>query len=603
VRRYFAIWALTTALACAWVYARSHLTLAALPDAASARFAYATLAAESKHDPAAATIDVPQSARSYRASGPIFVTAYADGQRRARVVGDGDLADVVLKAARQFGADPELQSFARDRDRLRFRVSITRGSGPLLSGMPVLSDFSLVPLRDGVVATRASDNLQTYLTPDDLLEHGATDRAVVAPVPDLTFGTSLRQVRELLGEQLGQAGPLSDDGSWQLRRLRIDALPAEAAPAQKADRATLRQAALEGVRFVLRHQADNGRFTYIYDAQRDEALPVNTYSLARHAGTMFFLARAAKQLGLPEARRGALRGLAYIRDEALATCGADDRLCVEQAGRVEFGGSALTALACAELLRGGDDREARRLLTGLTAFLRAQQRPDGEMMHEYSRDREAPVDVQHMYYSGEAALALLTAYEQQKDPRDLQAAAGLMGHLTGAGWGFFGARYYYGEEHWTCQAVAKAASHMQVDRALDFCLRWGRWQENLQYRAGVTPWDVQGAFGVGPVLLPRVTMAASRVEALVPLYRVLSRRRGYGDLRSTRSLIENSLSLLLRMRWAPASHSAPTHLFAKPSAAFGGIPSTGADLRSRVDMVQHAGSAFLAWADALELGY
>jgi hypothetical protein len=293
-----------------------------------------------------------------------------------------------------------------------------------------------------------------------------------------------------------------------------------------------------------------------------------------------------------------LRGLAFVRDNVLTSCGPSEHLCIEQhQGRVEFGASALTALACAELLRSGDDPDARRILTGLVAFMHAQQRPDGEMMHEYSRERDAPVDVQRMYYSGEAALALLASYEQQHAARDLQAAARLMRHLTGAGWGFFGSRYYYGEEHWTCQAVAKAAEHMQVDAALDFCLRWGRWQEHLQYRAGVTPWQVQGAFGVGPVLLPRVTMAASRVEALVPLYRVLSRRKL--DLRSTRKLIEGSLGLLLRMRWAPG----PDHLFARPSAAFGGVPSTGADLRSRVDMVQHAGSAFLAWADALSLGY
>jgi hypothetical protein len=201
-----------------------------------------------------------------------------------------------------------------------------------------------------------------------------------------------------------------------------------------------------------------------------------------------------------------------------------------------------------------------------------------------------------MYYSGEAGLALLSGYEQLHDPNDLQAAARLMSHLTGAGWGFFGARYYYGEEHWTCQAVAKAAGHMQVDAALDFCRRWGRWQENLQYRAGVTPWAVEGAFGVGPVLVPRVTTAASRIEALVPIYRVL---KGRGEqLVSTRALIERALGLLLRMRWAPG----PAHLFASPRAAFGGIPSTGADLRSRVDMVQHAGSAFLVWADALAKG-
>jgi hypothetical protein len=345
--------------------------------------------------------------------------------------------------------------------------------------------------------------------------------------------------------------------------------------------------------FVLRHQHTTGRFTYIYDAHRDEELEVTAYNFTRHAGTMFFLARAALQLGSQEARRGALHALAFVHENALARCGSEERMCVEQRGRVEFGASALTALACAELLRSGEDSLAREVLNGLLEFLRAQQRPDGEMMHEYSQERQEPVDVQRMYYSGEAALALLTAFEQLHDPRDLEAASRLMTHLTGAGWSFFGARYYYGEEHWTCQAVAKAAAHMPIDDALDFCVRWGRWQERLQYQHAVTPWDVVGAFGVGPILLPRVTTAASRVEALVPIYRVLAPRGA--DLVSMRGLIERSLGLMLRMRWAPG----PAHLFARPSAARGGMPSTAAELRSRVDMVQHAGSAFLAWADAL----
>lgn len=603
VRRFLWIWGAVTALACVVVYQRSLLTLTALPDRASQRYAYAALAAASSGNPLPTP---PQSARDYRAHGPIFVTVYAAGERRARHVGQGSLVEVVSAAARRFAADPTLRALPGfiegDPERVRFQVAVTRGTGALLADVPGLSYFSVVPLRDGVMAQ--TDGRTAYLTPDDLQQHGATDHAVVGPVPDLSFGTDLAAVRELLGVELGLGKPLAR--SVSLRRLRIDALTDVEPPrSRKVEAQALRAAALDGVRFILRHQEKSGAFTYIYDAQANSALEVDSYNLARHAGTMFFLARAAKQLDLPEARRGALRGLRYVREHALGTCGSPDRLCVEQRERVEFGGSALTALASAELLRSGEDAMARRTLLGLTAFLRAQQRPDGEMMHEYDRERDAPVDVQRMYYSGEATLALLTSYEQLKDERDLRAASGVMSHLTGAGWGFFGARYYYGEEHWTCQSVAKAAQHMRVDAALDFCLRWGRWQENLQYRAGVTPWDVEGAFGVGPVLLPRVTMAASRVEALVPLYRALvlrggpDRQEAARDLRSTRALIEKSVGLLMRMRWAPG----PAHLFGSPLAAFGGVPSTGADLHSRVDMVQHAGSALLAWADALELGY
>jgi hypothetical protein len=587
--RYLGIWALLTLLASVALYLYHDLPLGAAPDQAAVRWVNAAWTAARSGEPAPAA---PQSAQDYRAAGPTFVSLYAGGKLRARHVASASLADSVRAGIQRFSEDPALRALpgfqlpSKLAERVQLRVAVTTASRDLLEWLPWLSSFSLVPLRDGAAAD--SGDRSAYVLPDDLVEEQLTDSAVAAPVPDLTFGTSLPAVRKQLNSQLELAAP----ADLPLRRLRVETLAEPAAPEQ-LDRASLEQAAREGMDFVLRHQQRSGRFTYVYDAHRGKEVEGIAYNMARHAGTMFFLARAAVQLHSEPARQGALRALAFVHETALARCGGEDRMCVESRGRVEFGGSALTALACAELLQSGDDALARETLVGLLAFLRAQQRPDGEMMHEYSRERDEPVDVQRMYYSGEAALALLTAFEQLHDPRDLEAASRLMTHLTGAGWSFFGARYYYGEEHWTCQAVGKAAAHMVVDSALDFCVRWGNWQKRLQYPRDVTPWDVAGAFGVGPVLLPRVTTAASRVEALVPIYRVLAPRGA--DLTSLRTLIEQSLGLMLRMRWAPG----PAHLFARPAAARGGMPSTAAELRSRVDMVQHAGSAFLAWADAL----
>jgi hypothetical protein len=593
MRRYLFGWAVVTASICALIYARSHLALRALPDAASSGWAYAALAAARSGAPEP---PAPPSAAAYRAAGPIFVSVYAAGTLRARHVGSGTLAEVVRAAAVKFASDAALQGLRAWRagrgahDALYFRVAVTRGTAPLMASVPGLSVFSLVPLLDGVAASIADRH--AYLTPDDLLERNLTDRAVVAPVPDLTFGTDLSAVDQALASELGAS--LSEFlRTAERTRLRIETLQAEV-QSTRVDRANLLRAARDGVGFVLRHQELSGRFTYVYDAQHDESIDARDYNLARHAGTIFFLARAARQLNMPEARAAALRGIAFLRDSALVECGGADRGCIQQGERVELGSSALSALACAELLRGADDPGARALLQSLLGFLRAQQRPDGELMHEYDRAEGHPIDVQRMYYSGEAAMALLAGFEQLGDRRDLDAASKLMAHLTGAGWGFFGARYYYGEEHWTCQAVAKAAAHMPVGSALDFCLRWGKWQQRLQYRAGQTPWSMEGAFGVGPVLLPRVTTAASRIEALVPIYRV-AKPRGL-DVSGIKDLVERSLGMLLRVRWAPG----PAHLFARPEAAVGGIPGTAADLRSRVDMVQHAGSAMLAWAELLE---
>ena len=84
------------------------------------------------------------------------------------------------------------------------------------------------------------------------------------------------------------------------------------------------------------------------------------------------------------------------------------------------------------------------------------QRPDGELMHEYDVEAQAPIDVQHLYYSGETAFALLRAHAVLGNPEDLRVATGAMTHLTGAAWDFFGSRYYYGEEHWTCIAAGRS---------------------------------------------------------------------------------------------------------------------------------------------------
>jgi hypothetical protein len=277
----------------------------------------------------------------------------------------------------------------------------------------------------------------------------------------------------------------------------------------------LARAAREGAEFLLRHMARNGRYTYVYHAATGDQSPPRQYSMPRHAGTTYFLAQADRVLDMPEARKGALRALRFLARERLRTCGAPDRLCIDDGNEGDMGASALTAVAAAEVLRKGHDAGARRMLEGITRFIRSMQRPDGELMHVYDFRRDRPVDVQYMYYSGEAAYALLRAHEVLQDDENLKTAHKLMKHLTGAGWSFFGSRYFYGEEHWTCQAVAQAGllcGAKAGDPGIDFCQRWLGFNRVLQYDAGHTPWPVSGAIGVGPLLVPRVTTVSSRTE-------------------------------------------------------------------------------------------
>jgi hypothetical protein len=409
----------------------------------------------------------------------------------------------------------------------------------------------------------------------------------------LEFGIDIAGLQARLAAQLGVT---RDElvARATLHRFRAGTIVSEPYPSnERPDLATLERAARDGAQFLLRHQRPSGRYTYVYRGQ-DGREADQRYNLPRHAGTTYFLAQASRVLDMPEARAGALRALRYLRRVALRRCGSGDHLCITDRAQADMGSAALAALAAAELLRGGDDPVVRKLLLGLTRFIRSMQRADGELMHVYDLAARRPIDVQKLYYSGEAAYALLASYRVFHDEQDLTAARRLMRHLTGEGWSFFGSRYFYGEEHWTCQAVSQAAQLMRgVEQGIDFCSRWLAFQRVLQYGPGQTPWPVHGAIGVGPLLVPRLTTVASRTETGAMFYPVA--KRAGQDTRALRGQVEASLGFLLRMRWAPG----PAHVLFAPEMAFGGVPGSPESLEVRNDFVQHAGSAMLLWAEVL----
>lgn len=590
MRRFLIAWAALTAIACFAVHARARIASAPMPAQPAQRWAIAALEAARAGAPLP---PAPPEAERYRAGGEVIALAWTGGQVIGRYVGGPEFAASVRAAAAALAGNRELPArpaAPRASDSVRFTVSVTHGSGALLRGVPFLAELSVVPLREGLRAELGE--ARAFLTPDELLAHDMFGH-VDTPIPDLAFGVDLGRAEKLLARQLGvKRNQLRESG--RIVRFRADTITREPYPKeQRVDRASLERAAREGAKFLLRHQHETGRYLYVYQGSTGQEADAR-YNLPRHSGTTYFLAQAARVLDMPEARIGALLALRFLREHALRYCGAPDRLCISDRDDADMGSSALAALAAAELLRGGDDPDVRELLVGLTSFIRSMQRPDGELMHVYDLIHDEPVDVQRMYYSGEAAYALLASHQVLGDDRDLKTAQRLMGHLTGAGWNFFGSRYFYGEEHWTCQAVAQAAPRLSgLQKGIDFCARWLAFQRELLYRRGDTPWQVAGAIGVGPVIVPRLTTVASRTETGAMFYPVAKREGLAPD--AVRAQVEANLGFLLRMSWLPG----PEHLLADPAAAFGGVPASPDSLDVRNDFVQHAGSAMLLWAEVL----
>jgi hypothetical protein len=474
--------------------------------------------------------------------------------------------------------------------------------GRFLTWPPLLMEMSFVSGRDGVAASYQGRTV--YVTPDDLLSHQGYDRGLTIPSLSLAIGLDVPLVEALLAERLGVTVPEVREGA-RLRRVRMDRVvvsedgaPLVPAPPPHAGAtevsltpAMVRDAALDAARYLARGVGPDGRFRYTVDASTNRTLP--GYDWPRHAGATFFLAQAAGVSHEPELTFAALRAAAYFRERALLTCG--QARCVGTESTVEIGSSALGLIALVEIAKNDLDATYGPLIADLARFLRAQQRGDGEFMHLFDRDASRPIDVQLIYFSGEATLALARAHEITHDPLDLDAARRGLAHLVGPAWSFFGDRYYFGEEHWTCQAVADLWERAPDPAALDFCLRWHAYGRRLMHDATDTPFDADGSFGVGPLITPRLTPAASRSEAAIATLDAALRSGtsavGPDVTDPLAAQIRRSLALLVRQQFRPGPH----HLFADPAAVHGAMPGSSVDWQLRIDYAQHAGSAMLRW--------
>ena len=466
--------------------------------------------------------------------------------------------------------------------------------GPVPTWPEAALSLSFVPGRDGLVARLGGRT--AYVTPDDLLALQAYDRGLAIPSIQLTAGLDLPLVLAKAADDLGVTVPeLVAHGT--LRRVRVvRGVPGTSrlrapSPESLSDE-DVRDGAVAMARYLARGVDEQGRFRYLVDAPSNQSHP--GYDWPRHAGATYFLAQAAALTADGDLRFATLRAAGLLRDHATVHCG--EHRCIGDETTVEVGSTALAVLAFVEITRTKLDEGYALALPELTAFLRSQQRADGELMHAYDRVGRRPIDVQFLYFSGEAAFALSRAHALSSDPRDLEAATRLLAYLVGPGWDFFGGRYYRGEEHWTCQAMDDLWDRVPSPSALDFCLSWQAYGRALMYGPGDTLYDADGAYGVGPLLAPHLTPAGSRAEAGVATLEAAMRAgRPPAELEALRQEMRRSLALLLRQQLDAAESSPDAHLFVDRDAVEGAMPGSQVDWQLRIDYDQHAGCALLRW--------
>jgi hypothetical protein len=510
----------------------------------------------------------------------------------ASVWSGGQLVERVV-LARPGDGDPRLDRAVSEHPGATVVDEIVVGEGPVLTRPEPLFAVSFVSGRDGMAVTYGGRTV--YLTPDDLLARQAYDKGLAVERVGLSTGLDVGVALAMVSERFGgvPAPDLMHDAVF--RRVRVVREVRGAPEVRAVDATTLTpavalDAATAAGRFVARGVDAEGRFRYLVDAPTNRTLP--GYNWPRHAGATYFLAQIAAATHDPNVAWATLRSAFYLRDHAIVACG--ENRCVGDDSVVDAGSTALTILAFVEIARTGLDPTLGREIPALTAFLRALQRPDGDLMHLYDRRAGRPIDVQLLYYTGEAAFALSRANTLLGDPRDLEAARRALSRLVGGAWSFFGSRYYRGEEHWTCQAMNDLWDRAPSREALTFCESWQAYGRKLQYAASDTPFDADGAYGFGPIVTPPLTPAGSRAEAGVATLEIAERVHDAPDeLAALDDQMRRTLAMLVRHQFRP--DGAAAHLMANPAAVAGAMPANEVDWQLRIDFAQHSGAALLRW--------
>jgi len=504
--------------------------------------------------------------------GVFVVTVYKDGSRMARKV----VASL----------DPALiADVAPDGTVVYEKIT---GASPILTFAEPLFAASLVSGHDGVRITL--DGKTAYVTPDDLVARQGYDHGLGLESLNMAFGADVPLIVALASQDLG-ARPSELTARAHFERIRterrvVGTTPRVAITADALTHDDAKTSLKDGARYLARGVTPDGHFRYLVDAASNKTIA--GYDWPRHAGATYFLVQAASLE--PAVASAALRALNLLRT-SLVKCGPNE--CIGDGDMFEIGSASLGAIAFAEAVRTGLDPTARPIVSSLAKTIVSLQRADGEFKHVIGADGKAE-DIQYLYFSGEATLALARAHSVTHDDDFLRAAEKGLENLVGPAWSFFGDRYYFGEEHWTCQAMGDLWDRSPNFAALDFCERWQAYGRVLQMKDGDGVWDADGGIGVGPVVTPRFTPVASRCEAGTATLDVLLKVRA--DRSRTdplRKQLRRSIALMVRGQLR-GQHD---HLLASPPDIYGAMPGSEVDWQLRIDYAQHAGSAMARWLE------
>jgi hypothetical protein len=339
-----------------------------------------------------------------------------------------------------------------------------------------------------------------------------------------------------------------------------------AAPPELSADAVL-EAAMEGARMVARNQGADGRFAYkVLGPSGDLG---KGYNYPRHAGTAWFLARAASRSGDPELTAAARLAIDHLGERTFEI--GDGRAYILDPARKDgqswVGTTALALLAAIE----ADYRPDLQRTWNAQVISSVDER--GIVLGNFDIESATwPEQKRISYAQGQGTLAVAAAARAGL-PGAMEALERIAEGWESAYWPAPAGRLFTIGEHWSCSAALVATEVLERPVGWNIC-------EGYLHRDSFAVPDHDG-----PV--QAVAGAAGGGAEAVVARAERDRRAGRRGLWYDRSMAYAELFL------ASAYRSEDEPLLGKPSRLVGGFRDSPVRLDVQVDAVQHIGCALL----------
>ncbi len=358
--------------------------------------------------------------------------------------------------------------------------------------------------------------------------------------------------------------------------------PPEATPGR------LIEAVRRGADYLVRVTNAQGRYVYLYHPVEDR--DDGSYGWVRHAGTTYALFEAYGELGTPAyAAKGEL-ALEYLKTHLRDDPESQGKYLIDGAGEEQqkAGGAGLSLLAFAEAAAVTGSRRELETMRALARFILKTQYEDGHFRSNADVEHETGKKLKRepVFYVGEAVLGLVRLYALDPQPAYLEGAR------RGADWVVHVRDALVSDDnqeldHWMSYAL-NDLYRLTRDRAyVDEAYKIARAMQKKQWNAETAPEpDFVGTFYNGYA-------DSSRLEAY-DAHIVLARFAGEPDdwlLGRAKEVARATLG----QQFDPDND----YWLKNPAKAEGGVRESVFVNDERIDLVQHAMSAWLHLARIL----